>query len=377
MVRRLVLFFKANDWVLTLSILLLLLVGLSALYGSGKNSDEGYQSFLRQGIFAILGVVVYIFFASIDFRRLRSFGGVFYVIALILLTAVLLFGTTIRNTTGWFRIGSFGLQPIEIVKVLWILAMAAFLVFRGQRMNEWKNIGTLGALMFGIVFLTMLQPDLGSALVVIGTTLILMLITNIKITKILLVGLLIILVSASGWFWFLRDYQKERIQVLFDPSLDPLGRGYHVTQSIIAIGSGGWFGRGLGYGSQSQLQFLPEQQTDFIFAAYAEEWGFLGVMLLFLLFGIVIWRLLLHALRAATNFERLFAAGVAVLFMSHFFVHIGMNIGLLPVTGTTIPFLSYGGSHLLTEFIAVGMVMGMRRYVSVGRQQIDTSILEA
>ena len=359
MVRRLVLFFKANDWVLTLSILLLLLVGLSALYGSGKNSDEGYQSFLRQGIFAILGVVVYIFFASIDFRRLRSFGGVFYVIALILLTAVLLFGTTIRNTTGWFRIGSFGLQPIELVKVLWILVMAAFLVFRGQWMNEWKNIGTLGALMFGIVFLTLLQPDLGSALVVIGTTLILMLITNIKITKILLIGLLIILVSASGWFWFLRDYQKERIQVLFDPSLDPLGRGYHVTQSIIAIGSGGWFGRGLGYGSQSQLQFLPEQQTDFIFAVIAEELGFIGAGLVLLLFGLVLYRSIKIAMRSKDPFGTLVVYGVMLMVFFHAVINIGMNVGLFPVAGIPLPFVSAGGSSLIAMMIAFGIVQGV------------------
>ena len=130
----------------------------------------------------------------------------------------------------------------------------------------------------------------------------------------------------------------------------------------MAIGSGELFGKGIGYGTQSKLLFLPEYETDFIFAAFAEEWGMAGVILLFLLFSLVVWRLLKHAIEGASNFERLFAAGVCILFVSHFFVHIGMNIGLLPVTGTTIPFLSYGGSHLLTEFVALGMVMGMRRY---------------
>jgi rod shape determining protein RodA len=136
------------------------------------------------------------------------------------------------------------------------------------------------------------------------------------------------------------------------------------------------FGKGIGYGTQSKLLFLPEFETDFIFAAYAEEWGLVGVLLLFGLFALVIHRLLKHAREGATNFERLFAAGVAILFLSHFFVHIGMNIGLLPVTGTTIPFLSYGGSHLLTEFIAVGMVLGMRRYKPLLASQKTEALLD-
>jgi rod shape determining protein RodA len=160
-----------------------------------------------------------------------------------------------------------------------------------------------------------------------------------------------------------------------DPLSDIQGAGYNAYQSTVAIGSGEMFGKGIGYGTQSKLLFLPEYETDFIFAAYAEEWGMVGVVLLFVLFSIVVWRLMHHAINGDTNFEKLFAAGVCMLLVAHFFVHIGMNIGLLPVTGTTIPFLSYGGSHLLTEFLAIGMVMGMSRYAPV-RYQTST-ILEA
>jgi len=359
MLRRLTLFFKANDWVLTLSILLLLLVGLSALYGSGQNSTEGYQNFVRQGIFAIIGLAVYLFFAHIDFRRLRSFGGIIYISALLLLAAVLIFGTTINNTTGWFRIGTLGFQPIELVKVLWILAMAAYLVYRGQRMSEWKNIAILGALMLGIVVLTMLQPDLGSALVVIGTTLVLMLITNIKMTRILFIALLIVIVFTASWFWLLRDYQKERIQVLFNPSLDPLGQGYHVTQSIIAIGSGGWFGRGLGYGSQSQLQFLPEQQTDFIFAVIAEELGFAGAGLVVCLFGLLIYRCIRIAMRSKDPFGTFVVYGIMLMIFFHVLINIGMNVGLFPVAGIPLPLVSAGGSSLLSMMMALGIVQSV------------------
>jgi rod shape determining protein RodA len=136
------------------------------------------------------------------------------------------------------------------------------------------------------------------------------------------------------------------------------------------------YGKGIGYGTQSKLQFLPEYETDFIFAAFAEEWGLGGVGMLFALFGVVVWRLLRHAIKAATNFERLFATGIAILFVSHFFVHIGMNIGLLPVTGTTIPFLSYGGTHLMTEYLGIGIVMAMSRYAGIRFKSPDLNILE-
>jgi rod shape determining protein RodA len=167
------------------------------------------------------------------------------------------------------------------------------------------------------------------------------------------------------WQFVFFDYQKARIMTFLDPLADIQGAGYNAYQSTVAVGSGQLLGKGIGYGTQSKLLFLPEYETDFIFAAFAEEWGLVGVLLLFGSFGVVLWRLLHHAIMGASNFETLFATGVAVLFVAHFFVHIGMNIGLLPVTGTTVPFLSYGGSHLVTEFLAVGMVLAMRRYARI------------
>jgi rod shape determining protein RodA len=147
-----------------------------------------------------------------------------------------------------------------------------------------------------------------------------------------------------------------------NPLTDIQGAGYNAYQSTVAVGSGELLGKGVGYGTQSKLQFLPEYETDFIFAAFAEEWGFVGVLLLFCLYGIVLWRILAAALMGSTNFETLFCVGVAVLFLSHIVIHVGMNIGLLPVTGTTIPLMSYGGSHLVVEYVALGMVLAMRRY---------------
>ncbi len=185
---------------------------------------------------------------------------------------------------------------------------------------------------------------------------------GIKFRHLAIVAFLGVVAFMGLWNFGFQEYQKDRILTFLHPLADIQGTGYNAYQSTIAVGSGELWGKGVGYGTQSKLQFLPEYETDFIFAAFAEEWGLIGVGLLFTLYGVVIWRLIIHALQGATNFERLFATGVAILFTSHFLIHIGMNIGLLPVTGTTVPFLSYGGSHLLTEFLGVGIVIAMARY---------------
>jgi rod shape determining protein RodA len=202
------------------------------------------------------------------------------------------------------------------------------------------------------------------------------LVSGIKPRHLLIVFTLGAVAFGGMWQFVFLDYQKDRIMTFLNPLADIQGTGYNAYQSTIAVGSGELLGKGIGYGTQSKLQFLPEYETDFIFAAFAEEWGLLGVVMLFTLFGVVMWRLLLHAVRAATNFERLFATGVSILILSHFFVHIGMNIGVLPVTGTTVPFLSYGGTHLMTEFLGLGMVMAMSRYAGVHFKSPDLVILE-
>jgi rod shape determining protein RodA len=173
----------------------------------------------------------------------------------------------------------------------------------------------------------------------------------------------IAVITASGlWMFAFKEYQKQRILTFLHPLADIRGAGYNAYQSTVAIGSGELLGKGIGYGTQSKLQFLPEYQTDFIFAAYAEEWGFVGVVILFGLYGIIVVRVLLLSLRGGDTFAMLFGAGVAILFTAHFIVHIGMNMGLLPVTGTTTPFMSYGGSHLLVEYCALGILMGLARH---------------
>jgi rod shape determining protein RodA len=169
-------------------------------------------------------------------------------------------------------------------------------------------------------------------------------------------------IFAGAWQFGFKDYQKKRILNFITPSADIRGSGYNARQAMITIGSGQVFGRGIGYGTQSRLQFLPEYQTDFIFAAFAEEWGFVGVIILIGLFSLIIARILYSASKGETNFEILFGMGLAIFFVSHLIINIGMNIGLMPVTGIPVPFMSYGGSHLVTEFVGLGLLMSMRRY---------------
>ncbi len=210
--------------------------------------------------------------------------------------------------------------------------------------------------------LVLLQPDFGSAVIIFFLWLGMVLVSGISKKHLFAVFALGIIAFSGLWFYVLQPYQKERIHSFVNPLADVRGTGYHAYQAMIAVGSGQIFGKGVGYGTQSKLRFLPEYQTDFIFASFAEEWGFVGVALLLLVFAILIWRILKNAMYGSTNFEILFGAGIAILFITQFMIHVGMNIGLLPVTGKTLPFMSYGGSHLLTEFAALGILVGMRRY---------------
>jgi rod shape determining protein RodA len=246
-----------------------------------------------------------------------------------------------------------------------ILVLAKYFAKRHEQIGDFKHIIISGIYALGIFGLVFIQPDFGSAAILFFVWLGMVLVSGIKLRHLVSVFLLGAIVFGLMWQFVFFDYQKERIVTFLNPLQDIQGAGYNAYQSTVAIGSGGLMGKGIGYGTQSKLLFLPEFETDFIFAAFAEEWGLFGVLILFALFAAVIWRLLYHANHGATNFERLFASGVAILFVAHFFIHIGMNIGLLPVTGTTIPFLSYGGSHLITEFVAVGMVLGMSRYTTI------------
>jgi rod shape determining protein RodA len=361
------------DTTLFFSTLGLALMGLVTMY-----SHVGDNSFFNRQIIWIGVAIIALLLAIIpDYRFLRIGNTAFFLFlgTIFLLLLVLVIGEVTLGAQSRFDLGYFSFQPSDPAKLVLIIVLAKYFAKRHELIGDFRHIlvsGFYAVSIFGLVFI---QPDFGSAIILFFVWLGLVLVSGIKIRHLITVFLLGMVALGGMWQFAFQDYQKERIMTFLDPLSDIQGAGYNAYQSTVAIGSGEMFGKGIGYGTQSKLLFLPEYETDFIFAAYAEEWGMVGVVLLFVLFSIVVWRLMHHAINGDTNFEKLFAAGVCMLLVAHFFVHIGMNIGLLPVTGTTIPFLSYGGSHLLTEFLAIGMVMGMSRYAPV-RYQTST-ILEA
>ena len=358
--------FSGIDWWLFLGALLLSFLGLITMYT--HTSEASF--FDRQLLWLFLAVCVMLAAIIPDYRFLRTGNMAFFgfLAILTLLVLVLVIGEITLGAQSRFDLGAFSIQPAEYAKLILIIVLAKYFAKRHELIGDFRHIivsGVYAMLLFGLVFI---QPDFGSAIILFFIWLGMILVEGIKFRHFATVFVLGAVALGVMWQFVFLDYQKDRIGTFLDPLSDIQGAGYNAYQSTVAVGSGQVWGRGIGYGTQSKFQFLPEYETDFIFAAFAEEWGLIGVCLLFSLFALVIWRLLHHANQAATNFERLFAVGVALLFIAHFFVHIGMNIGLLPVTGTTVPFLSYGGSHLLTEFLALGMVMGMRRFQSVARE---------
>lgn len=372
--RTLLSLFRGIDIYLIGSVLILTTLGLVTMYS--YQGDNLY--FSRQVIWICVALFLMCIALIPDYRFLRV-GNTTFVLFLFfsfLLLLVLFIGEVTLGAQSRFNLGFFSLQPADPAKLVLIAVLAKYFSKRHELIGDFRHIiisGLYTFVFFGLVFI---QPDFGSAIILFFIWFGMILVAGIKIKHLAVVFLLGAVAFGGMWQFAFQDYQKERILTFLNPLQDIQGSGYNAYQSTVAVGSGQWFGKGIGYGTQSKLQFLPEYETDFIFAAFAEEWGLIGVCVLFFLFGVVMYRLLLHAIRAATNFERLFATGVAILFVSHFFVHIGMNIGLLPVTGTTVPFLSYGGTHLMTEFLGIGIVMAMSRYAGLHFRSPQLQILE-
>ena len=348
------------DWILFAALMPMLGAGLVTM-----NSFAGDNFIFQKQLISIsVAIIAFFIFSFVDFRFLRRTSVVTTLYAGVCAVLGLLFvlGHVSKGAQSWFRFGVFGFEPADIAKVVLILLMAKYFSRRHSEIANIRHIIVSG-IYAGIMFLlVLLQPDLGSAFIIFSIWFGMTLVSGLSRKHTLLIVLTVALAFFGLWNFGLKEYQKERVRTFINPLANVQGTGYNAFQSMIATGSGGLFGKGIGYGTQSRLSFLPEYQTDFIFSAFAEEWGFFGVMLLFVLWGIVIWRILANAMDGATNFEMLFGMGVAIYFMSHFAIHVGMNIGLLPITGQPLPFMSYGGSHLLAEFTGLGILMGMRRY---------------
>lgn len=343
---------KKFDWTIFLITVILLFLGLVTIRSIVPSLV------IHQIIWAILGLGLFFIFSQIDYRNYQRFSWFFYFGSIAFLLMTFLFGTITRGALRWIQIGSLRIQPSELVKPFLILFFASFL--SENEKNTSKKIFQSGILLGLLAFLVFLQPDLGSSLVIIFIWLGMVLARGIRRKWLIFGGGFLAFFLPLAW-WLLKDYQKQRVYAFLDPSGDPLGSGFNLIQSIIAIGSGQIFGRGLGRGTQSHLKFLPERHTDFIFASLAEELGFLGAMILISLFFFLLLRVLNLAKNSSDNLAYLICIGVFSLLFIQIFVNIGMNLGLLPITGITLPLISYGGSSLISTMIALGIIENIAR----------------
>lgn len=344
--------FKNFDFSIPLIILAIGILGLSLLFSLAPGSV------FPQLIFFILGFVLFLIFSQIDFRIYQNLRWFFYGGSLILLFVTFLFGEITRGSVRWIQVGQLTIQTSEMVKPFLITFFAFF--FADQPVKLPKLLW--GIFLFLIpAFLIFKQPDLGSTLVITAALLGILLASGITF-RVIFTGLLGLAAALPVSWFLLVSYQKERILSFFNPYDDPLGSGYNLIQAMISVGSGQVFGRGLGKGTQSQLAFLPERHTDFIFAAFSEELGFVGVLILLSLYFFLLWRILKVAQKANQDFARLFCLGIFIMLLFQIFVNIGMNLGLVPITGITLPFLSYGGSSILAMMICLGMIESIARF---------------
>lgn len=351
---------KNIDWWLFFAIIPILAAGLITMHSF--TGDSSFASHQMVGI--AVSLVVFFVISTIDVRFLRStwVSVTLFVTSVALLGALFALGKVSHGAQSWFSFGSFSFQPSDFAKVALIIILAKYFSRRHIEIANVRHILVSGAYAFIIFVLVLVSPDLGSAMIIALAWLGMTMVSGISKKHLFAMIAIAALVFAVLWNFGFKDYQKARISNFVNPLADIHGAGYNAYQSMIAVGSGGLWGKGVGYGTQSRLKFLPEYQTDFIFAAFSEEWGFVGIVILFTLYGVIIWRIIKNAMYGSTNFEILFGAGVAVYFIVHIVINVGMNMHLLPVTGTPLPFMSYGGTHMLTEFMALGILMSMRKY---------------
>lgn len=350
---------KYFDWPLLASVLILSLVGLTMIYSTGLSNQTESSLWLKQLVALVIGMAGLFFFSALDYRFWAKNSVWVYGFSILLLLGVLIVGTDIRGSTRWYNLGFANFQPAEFSKLALLLVLAKFLESRGMLIQKFGNV--LQSFLYVIVpvGLIMAQPDLGTAGVHVGIWLGLLYLGPIpkRFFLYLLVAFLIFAVVA--WQFVLAPYQKVRVESFLNPTSDPLGRGYNVLQSIVAVGSGGLTGTGLARGLQSQLRFLPERQTDFIFASTVEELGLLGGGLVLALVIFALFRMIRIMTRARDSFGAYVAGGAVFLFAGQAIINIGMNLGLFPVTGITLPFLSYGGSSIVISFWIIGILQNI------------------
>ena len=345
--------------VAAVAIVIMSLVIIGSATHVNTPSEERYWFVQRQGISIVIDIALAAFLMNFDYKILQRYGNHFYVFNLILLILVMLVGQTALGAQRWIALGPISIQPSEFSKLIMIIALAAMLEKRGGKINTITDLAPVAAYV-GVPFLLVLkQPDLGTSLVFLAIFFGMVFVAGVRLR--LLLGIFGAGLAAMPVLWhFLKDYQKMRIMVFMDPNIDPLGAGYHIIQSKIAIGSGMLFGKGLFGGTQSQLNFLPENHTDFIFSVVGEELGFVGCAILLLLYLVVLWRGIRIAQDASDMFGRLLAVGITSMIAFHVLINVGMTMGIMPVTGIPLPLMSYGVSSLTTNIMAIAILLNIQ-----------------
>lgn len=346
------------NWGLVILLVILAAIGTIALYSAaGGNADRWATPHMIR--FA-MGIVICLFVALMDIRFWMSLSYLAYAGTLILLCAVELMGFVGMGAQRWINLGFIQLQPSEVMKITLIMALARY--FHGATMEQIRSIFFLIPpllMIFTPAALVMLQPDLGTAVVLVMAGAAVLWVAGVRWWKFVLAGVGAASLVPVAWYFFLHEYQKKRVLTFLNPENDPLGAGYHITQSKIALGSGGLQGKGFMQGTQSQLNFLPEKHTDFIFTLLAEEWGFFGGLFLFGILGAIFIYGYLTAFSANFHYGRLLALGLIVNFSLYVFINIGMVMGLMPVVGVPLPMVSYGGTAMLTVLVGFGLIMSV------------------
>lgn len=352
---------RGFDLLLLLNALGLLAFGVTMVHSATLQPLAPFESppsewVVRQVIYAGIGLVLFFVLANVDYHLYERHVALIYGVMLALLVAVLGIGTAMSGAQRWFDLGLFPLQPSELAKIVVILTLAKFLA---DREGVMRFVGPLlaSALLAAIpAALVFLEPNLSTAAILMGVWLVMVLLAGANLLHIASAAMGLAALAPVAWYFLLHEYMKERLTIFLDPTAEPLGAGYNIQQALISIGSGGWFGQGLGQGAQSQLNFLRVQHTDYIFSVIGEELGFVGAGVLLLLFVLLFWRGLYASSRARDLYGQYIAVGVVALLFLQMFINIGMNIGVLPVTGIPLPFISYGGSSLISSLMLVGIL---------------------
>ncbi len=354
---KILLYLKKIDWILFFSVVLLMSFGLVEIYSIAlSHGGNNLDNFHKQILFVVIGIVLTFGLCFIDFNNYSSFSNLLYAFGFLLLLGVLFFGKVVRGTRGWYDIfGVMSLQPVEIAKIILIIFLAKYFSSHNIQNHPLRHMAVTGISALLFVLLVLRQPDFGSALILVVIWVVMLLFSGFKKKYIFMLVIAGLMMFVGAWLFFFQDYQKERVMTFLRPDTGSLEEGYNIRQATIAIGAGGLIGRGVGFGSQSQLKFLPESQNDFIFAVISEELGFLGVCLVIGFFVIFYLRLIKSAKNSSNNFGIYFLLGSGALIFIEMFINIGMNIGLLPVVGISLPFLSYGGSAILSSLVLMGI----------------------